>query len=60
MKLVDIKRPKKTKKELEKEATVGYPKEDRYPYGSHLRFEKEEIEKIPALKDIKADAAVPR
>ena len=53
--MIDLKLPKKTKKEMEKEATIGYPYDgDTYPYGCKLRFEKEQIEKIGALKSMNA------
>jgi hypothetical protein len=59
MKLVDMKRPKKNKKELNEEATIGYAGEsERYPYGLKLCFEDEEIEKLDVLKDVKAEQAV--
>lgn len=58
MKLVDMKRPKKTKKEMEKEMTVGYMEDEKYPYGLCLRFDKNEVAKIPALKTINADTPV--
>lgn len=59
MKLVDIKRPKKTKKEIEKEHSIGYPEDhDCYPYGTCLTFQQEEIEKLDVLKDVKADETV--
>jgi len=59
MKLVDLERPKKTKEELKKERQpINVTNEDRYPYGTCLRFEKEEIEKIQALETIKADQEV--
>ncbi len=59
MDLVDIKRPKKSEKEIKKEATIGYPvNEDRYPYGTCLTFDKEEIEKLDVLKNVKADETV--
>lgn len=58
MKLVDMKLPKKSKKEL-KEATkpIGMEREA-YPYGLQLRFEKNEVEKIAAFKTIAAGAKV--
>jgi len=59
MKLFDIKRPKKTKKEMEAETRpIEVGDQERYPYGSRLDFQKEEIEKIPFLQDAKADAKV--
>lgn len=62
MKLIDLKRPKKTTAELKKERMGIMPgteaEGDRYPYGTSLRFDKEEIDKIEILKSIKADAEV--
>ena len=53
--LVDMKIPKKTKAEMKKEHSIGfYGEGDRYPYGLQLRFEADQIEKIPALKTIQA------
>lgn len=61
MKLIDLKRPKKTKAEM-KDETVGLipstEEQDRYPYGACLRFDKEEIEKISSLEKITADQEV--
>lgn len=54
--LVDMKIPKKTEKELKKENTPcgpGYENGDRYPYGLELRFENDQFDKIPALKEFK-------
>ena len=42
----------------EPEATDIYEKESRYPYGTVLSFEKEEIAKIPALQGVEAGATV--
>lgn len=60
MKLIDMKLPKKTKKELKEEmATMPLGgAQPEYPYGMELRFEKEQIEKIKILKSIKANADV--
>lgn len=54
MKLVDMKLPKKSEKEL-KECCCPTPvdKQDRWPYGLQLRFETEQVEKMPSLKDYK-------
>lgn len=56
MKLVDLKLPKRTKEQLTAEAPE--PVREEYPWGLQLRFEKHEIEKIAALQDINAGAAV--
>ena len=59
MKLVDLKRPKKTKKELGKDSVPSTgPDEDQYPWGLRLNFDKAEIDKIKALKGIPAGAKV--
>ena len=54
MKLSDMKLPKKTKKEIE---AYGRPvmadNQDRWPYGLQLRFETEQVEKLPVLKTFK-------
>ena len=52
MKMADMKLPKKTGKEVEAELpTVAGG--DRWPYGLQLRFETEQIDKLPHLKDMK-------
>ena len=59
MKLIDMAIPKKTKAELKKMDQPVYEGEgNRYPYGLQLRFEKEEIDKISALKNVEAGAKV--
>lgn len=59
MKLTDMKLPKLSKKELKAEMAVpGSDRGDRYPYGLELRFDKEEIEKVPALKKLNAGDTV--
>lgn len=52
--MIDLKIPKKTKKERDKEMIGSYPNEDQYPWGARLDFNKEEIDKIKALKTAKA------
>lgn len=52
--MIDLKIPKKTKKEREKEMIGYYSNEDKYPWGTRLDFNKEEIDKIKALKTAKA------
>jgi len=54
MKLIDMMLPKKSKEELQKEnIPMDIGKQDKWPYGLQLRFETEQIEKIPLLKDYK-------
>jgi ribosomal protein L21E len=55
MELVDMKLPKRTKEELKKEfgpCTIDGGQEE-YPWGLQLRFETEQIAKIPSLTDYK-------
>jgi hypothetical protein len=55
MELISLELPKKTKKELKTEmmpAKLG-DEGPKYPYGFELRFESEQIEKFPELKDAK-------
>ena len=53
--LVDIKLPKKTKEELKKEGMLmpSTENQEQWPYGLQIRFEKEEIDKIPSLINYK-------
>ncbi|MFA5152217.1 MAG: capsid staple protein [Clostridia bacterium] len=54
MELVDMKLPKKTEKELKTECMpCKAGDQDRWPYGLQLRFEKEQMDKMPALKTYK-------
>ena len=57
MKLVDVKLKKETSKN-----TVAPSQElstrDKYPWGLRLSFEKEQIDKVPLLKDIKVGTKV--
>jgi len=51
MKLVNMKIKKKSKKELkEMDIPMAYGDGDKWPYGLEVRFEKEQIEKLPILK----------
>jgi len=58
MKMVDLKLPKKTKEEKEKEMSPIEAERDRWPYGMQLRFESEQCEKMPNLKEMKIGAKV--
>ncbi len=54
MKLIDMKLPKKTESELKDCCASCSPgQQDRWPYGLQLRFETEQVEKMPSLKDYK-------
>jgi len=52
MELVDMKLPKKTKEEL-KANVLPVSEQNRWPYGLQLRFEKDQITRIPSLIDYK-------
>jgi len=55
MELVDMKLPKKSEKEMKAECApvYGSDKQDRWPYGLRLRFETEQVKKLPELKNYK-------
>jgi len=55
MKLVDLKLPKQ--KRDEKAEGIEPSRED-YPYGLQLSFQKEQVEKIKSLQDVKTGAMV--
>lgn len=44
--LVDMKSPKKSKKELKNQYEVSPSSQDRYPYGLEIRLENESIDKL--------------
>ena len=50
MKLTDLKRKKKSKEEIKSQYTICNENEEKYPYGTQLRFDQEEVEKLPILK----------
>ena len=55
MELIDMKLSKKTEKEMKEDCqpcTLS-GEQDRWPYGLQLRFETEQVEKLPKLKDFK-------
>ena len=59
MRLTDMKLPKKSKKELEASCvSPGYADEDRWPYGLQIRFEKEQIAKMPEVAKLKVGDTV--
>jgi len=49
--LVSLKLSKKAKKDTMEGVSIG---DQEYPYGTRLRFEEDQIEKIPILSKIKA------
>lgn len=51
--LVDMKMPKLSKKEMEAKCMPSPEDQDRYPWGLQLRFEKDQIEKLPGLTNYK-------
>ena len=53
MKLTDMKLPKKTKAELTEPKQSSDVEQDRWPYGLQLRFESEQVNKLPYLKNMK-------
>jgi len=54
MKLIDMKMPKKSASELEAECkSCSIGDQDCWPYGLQLRFEKDQVDKIPELKGFK-------
>ena len=56
MQMMDMKLPKKSKKEMEGETSVPPPggeNQERYPYGLRLRFENEQFDKLDMLSDLK-------
>lgn len=58
MKLVDMKLPKKTKKELEKGSMPEPMDREEYPWSLRISFNQKEVEKIESLKKIAAGAKV--
>lgn len=58
IKTISLKRPKLTKKEREAEMPEVAEDQERYSYGTRIRFDEDEIEKIKTLKGIDAGAKV--
>ena len=54
MQMMDMKLPKKSKKEMEAEGlpTTAEENQERYPYGLRLRFENEEFDKLDSLSGL--------
>ena len=57
MKMVDLKLPKQTKNEMELTAKPSM-EQNRWPYGMQLRFESEQVDKLPQLKEMKNEEKV--
>lgn len=54
MKIVDMKVPKKSKAEIKKMNELMYVgEEEKYPYGLQIHLQKEQLEKMPHLKECK-------
>ncbi len=53
MKMADMKLPKKSKEQLKTEMSPVEAERDRWPYGLQLRFESEQVDKLPHLKSLK-------
>ena len=54
MKLTDMKLPKKTKAEAKTDCQpIGYEDREQWPYGLQIRFEKEQIAKMPEVVGLK-------
>lgn len=53
-KMVDMKLPKKSKKEMEKDCSpISSGSQEMWPYGLQIRFEKDEVKKMPSLTTYK-------
>jgi len=53
MKMIDLKLPKKSTEEVTKQPSM---EREQWPYGMQLRFESEQCEKMPNLKEMKIGA----
>lgn len=59
MKLIDVKLPKKTTAELKSDCQpIGYEDREQWPYGLQIRFEKEQIAKMPEVAKMKVGDTV--
>lgn len=56
--MADMKLPKKTEEELKTESVPTKIDRDRWPYGLQLRFENDQIDKLPYLKTLKVGQKV--
>jgi hypothetical protein len=53
MELVDMKLPKRNKEEVANICCDSSSNEEQWPYGLQLRFEKEQVDKLPGLLKFK-------
>ena len=52
--LIDMKLPKRTKEELKNECMpMAAEEQDRWPYGLEIRLEKDQLDKMPEVKNYK-------
>ena len=59
MKITDVKLPKKTTAEAKTDCQpVGYEDREQWPYGLQIRFEKEQIAKMPEVAKLKVGDTV--
>jgi len=58
MKMVDVKIPKRLKKEMETMKSPVEMERDRWPYGLKLTFEHEQVDKLPHLEKMKVGQKV--
>jgi len=58
MELVSVEIPKKSKEEIVKCCEPCSPEANKWPYGLQLRFEKEQVEQLPLLKNYKVGERV--
>jgi GGDEF domain-containing protein len=58
MELVDMKLPEKSKEETKDCCAPCCGDQEKYPWGLQLRFEKEQVEKLPSLKEYKVGEKV--
>jgi hypothetical protein len=57
-KMIDMKLPKPSKKDMEAKAVTSDYSGEQYPYGLRLRLGNDELEKIPGLKNLEIDEDV--
>jgi hypothetical protein len=57
-KTVSLKRPKLTQKEREAKHSIGFEEDNQFPYGTRIRFDEDEIDKIKALQNLEAGGDV--
>lgn len=58
MKMLNMKLPKKAEEELKIQTKPMKDEGDRWPYGLQLRFESDQVDKLPHLKKLKVGQKV--